>query len=69
MVVRGVERIIEMTHQAKAKAVQPIDEMADALRALVVSHETDGGRDRPEVVKAREVLAKHDASEDNGRSR
>ena len=34
--------------------------MADALRAMVTAAEINGGRDSPEVVAARELLAKHD---------
>jgi len=39
-----------------------IDELANALRALVTLAETAGQRDHPEVGQAQEVLAKHDAS-------
>jgi hypothetical protein len=36
------------------------DEMADALRGMVTAAEINGGRDNPEVVTARELLAKND---------
>jgi hypothetical protein len=50
-----------MTKHAPAKhKPEPIDDMADALRNMVIAAETNGGRDHPEVVAARELLAKHE---------
>jgi hypothetical protein len=43
--------------------IQPVDEMADALCGMVTAAETNGGRDSPEVVAAREVLAKHEKTQ------
>lgn len=38
---------------------KPADEFAEALLGMVTAAEKDGGRDKPEVVAARELLARH----------
>lgn len=39
---------------------EPANPMADALHNMVIAAEINGGRDNPEVVAARELLAKHE---------
>lgn len=52
------------TQKAKTRSkplpkATPTTELSGALRDMVKEAELSGGRDRPEVTQAREVLAKH----------
>lgn len=47
----------------QAPEPQLVDELAEALRDMVNSAVTAGGRDRPDVVHAQEILAKHEKPE------
>ena len=48
------------TVKRKVPKLTPADELAGALRDVIAGSESRGGRDRPEIARAREVLAKHE---------
>ena len=54
----------EHHHEAKeAPKTKPADaviELVHGMRSLVAAAEQAGDRDRPEIVKARELLARHE---------
>lgn len=54
--------MLKKQHKPEPKS-EPANPMADALRNMVIAAEINGGRDNPEVVAARELLAKHDKPE------
>lgn len=53
------EFVEETWTEPEEPTAEPADDLAEALRGMVSAAEAAGGRDRPEVMLARDVLTKH----------